>query len=274
MSISEHFNEFILEADFDAGQSAPQRKRKVGTGKFRKNRDKRQVELEKTMTDGSKVVNMSRRSKGSVLCAFPTFDRCDSLLFFPTSFSRCVNSADVSGMRHLFLTHTSKKCDVFFGGHNFYVPGFLRLMDLSIDLHPDTINCVRATKVVNNTVQAKFFTKFSECDAIFESVGVAKSSDPMFQMFYGHLNKHHKRSERYRPKIDPLLTKTEQEKEQLYTACDAPGDLMVYATMYLTLTFDHFTRKITQIDYEFEVTSIVGRNEEEIVRGDAAQLMG
>jgi hypothetical protein len=48
---------------------------------------------------------MSRKRKAQQLFVFPSFDKCDSLVFFPSSFARCVNSYDMKELGKLFASH-------------------------------------------------------------------------------------------------------------------------------------------------------------------------
>lgn len=227
---------------------------KSNVTKLKKKPTKRTSRMLQGMVNGSKVPNMSRRAEGSVMVAFPTFDKCDSLVFLPSSFTRFMNNGDVPGMTNLIRTHTTKNCDCYFKGHNVRLAGFFGLNELSTELHPDAVSCVSATKVVNNTIQAKVLTKFTECDTIFNSVAMMKKNDPTFRFLFGDY-KVSKREDRWNNKVR-MMDKDDEVKEQLMSIVNIPGNLLVYGSFYLTFTFDAALRKVTRIDYDFDVTSL------------------
>ncbi len=212
----------------------------------------------KAMITGNKTPNMSRRAQGSALVAFPTFDKCDSLVFMPHSISRMMNSGDVSGLASLLATHTTKGCSVFMKGNNVFLEGFLQLNELITELHPDTVSCVHTTRVVGNTIQATLFTKFTDSEAIFNCVARTKANDPFFNKLMGGNDACGiTRKARLTKKIEPMTSKTEEEKAQMISVAEAnSGDLIIFSNVYLKLTFDDSTRKVTRIDYDFELTSL------------------
>jgi len=211
----------------------------------------------KAMITGNKTPNMSRRAQGSALVAFPTFDKCDSLVFMPHSISRMINSGDVSGLASLLATHTTKNCEVIMKGNNVFLDGFLQLNELITELHPDTVSCVHTTRVVGNTIQATLFTKFTDSEAIFNCVARTKAKDPFFNKLMGDHACGSSRKARLTKKIEPMVTKTEEEKAQMIAVAAAnSGDLIIFSNVYLKLTFDDATRKVTRIDYDFELTSL------------------
>lgn len=211
----------------------------------------------KNMINGMKAPNMSRRGQGSVLCAFPAFDKCDSLVFLPNSISKFMNSGDMVGMSALLSSHASKSCVVNFKGLNLQLGGFMYLNELISELHPDTVSCIHTTKVIGNTIQATLFSKFTDSDSIFASVAHMRRKDAMYlEMFGDPAEAAAGHGKRWKKKIEPMTTKTEEEKAQLIQVAQSPGDILVYANMYMKFTFDDMTRKITKIDYDFEMTGL------------------
>jgi len=212
----------------------------------------------KAMIKGNKIPNMSRRMKGLELVAFPSFDKCDSLVFMPHSMSRMMNSGDVRGLASLLSVHATPNCEVFMKGNNLFLNGFLQLNELITELHPDTVSCVQATQVVGNTIQATMFTKFTDSEAIYNCVARTKAKDPVFNKLMGGKDAcGSTRKARFTKKIEPMVTKTADEKAQMIAVVSATaGDLVIFSNVYLKLTFDDITRKVTRIDYDFEYTSM------------------
>lgn len=231
---------------------------KSGVSKLKKPSTKRNAgSTLRNVIKGGKVPNISRRGQGSaVLCAFPTFDKCDSLVFLPHSISKFMNSGDISGMSTLLTNHAAKNCEVSMKGMEMLLDGFLYLNELITELHPDTVSCVNTTKVVGNTILATMFTKYTDSNSIFDCVARTKSNDPLFKKIFGDLSVCGDRSKRMAHKIEPIANKTEEEKAQMLTVAAGPGDMVVYANYYLKFTFDDTTRKVTHINYDFELTSL------------------
>lgn len=211
----------------------------------------------KSMIKGNKIPNISRRAQGSALVAFPCFDKCDSLIYMPHSISRMMNSGDVGGLASLLASHTTKNCEVFMKGSNVFLEGFMQLNELITELHPDTVSCVHTTRVVGNTIQATLFTKFTDSEAMFNCVARTKAKDPFFNRLVGENACGTTRKSRLTKKIEPITTKSEEEKaEMIAVAANNSGDLVIFSNVYLKLTFDDASRKVTRIDYDFEITSL------------------
>lgn len=209
----------------------------------------------KSVIKGGKVPNISRRVQGSVLCAFPTFDKCDSLVFLPHSISRFMNNGDITGMAALLQAHTSKNCEVHMKGMEMMLDGFLYLNELITELHPDTVSCVNTTKVVGNSIMATVFTKYTDSNSIFDCVARTKKGQPMFDKIFGS-HPCGDRSQRMAHKIEPITNKTEEEKAQMLTVCSTAADIVIYANYYMKFTFDDATHKVTHINFDFELTSL------------------
>eukprot|EP01032_Pedospumella_encystans_P019818 gene19818-22527_t len=213
----------------------------------------------KAMIKDNKLPNISRRVKGLELVAFPSFDKCDSLVFMPHSMSRMMNSGDVRGLASLLAVHATKNCSVFMKGNNLFLEGFLQLNELITELHPDTVSCVHNTRVVGNTIQATMFTKFTDSESIFNCVARTKANDPFFNKLMGGPDAcvSTTRRSRLTKKIEPMTTRTPEEKAQMIAVASSTAeDLVIFSNVYLKLTFDDATRKVTRIDYDFEYTSM------------------
>lgn len=196
---------------------------------------------------------MSRKSQGAVLYAFPSFDKCDSLVFLPSTLSKYINCADFSAVSDLFRTHTSKDCQVVMMSMlNMDVPTFVRLYELAGDLYPDTLTCVHSTKVVDNVIQANMYTKYTDCPAIFEGVSQRRAKDEL----YKSLCMAPERVERYQAKILPHGRSTKEIRKILAPAT-LDTNLIAYANLTMNFTFDDATRKITKIEYVYDLTSLV-----------------
>lgn len=202
--------------------------------------------------NNGKAPNMSRRAQGSVLCAFPTFDKCDSLVFFPISMTKHLNSGDFPAVRKLFSTHAHKNCDVSF--HGMPAPlsttNFVRLFEIINEFHPDSVMCVHTTKVVDNTIRSDLFMKFTDNKLIYESAA-RNIKDPLFADMFAH-----RRSENWEKKVAKETKKSEEERQRLLAITGSDDDFVVYANLSLVLNFDYMTRKVVKMNYDFELTSL------------------
>ena len=204
--------------------------------------------------NGNKAPNMSRKSQGAVMYAFPSFDKCDSLLFLPTTLSKFINSADFSAVGELFQAHTSKDCQVSLMSNllTLNISSFVKLYELAGELYPDTLTCVHSTKVVGNTIQATMYTKYTDCAAIFDGVMKSRAKDELFQSLCMAPD----RLDRYRGKILPH-GRSPKEITKILAPAALDVNLITYANLTMNFTFDDSTRKITRIEYVYDVTSLV-----------------
>lgn len=205
---------------------------------------------------------MSRKFRDK-LYAFPSFDKCDSLLFFPQSMSRHLNSGDYRSLVRLMNAHLHRDCDVRLlsnGMFNLPPPMFVKMLELMNVAHPDSMLCVHTTKVVENEIAAKMYFKFTDSQTINQSLARTVSNDPLIPLFI------QSRSDRFKESLN-LEDKTEQERQQLNAIVDSEVDLIVYGRIDFKLRFDS-SKKVVGIDFFPEFTSLttteIGRELEEL----------
>lgn len=172
-----------------------------------------------------------------------------------------MNNGDMAGMTDLIKAHTTKNCEYFFKGHNIKLTGFLGLNEIGMELHPDAVSCVSVTKVVKNTIQTKVFSKFTECDPIFDSVAVMRQHDATFRFLFGDDSRKSKRLDRWTKKVGAMNKDEDEKAEIISTVVRTPGNMLVYGSYYMTFTFDDVTRKVNKLEYDFEVTSLTSSPE-------------
>jgi hypothetical protein len=192
---------------------------------------------------------MSRRAKGSVLCAFPTFDKCDSLVFFPSSMSRFLNTGDFVGLGKLVNTHAHKTCVVSMKDLVVDTSMMVKIFEMSNELHPDSLTCVHDTHVVENSIQTTILMKYTDCKAIYDAVSRARQNTNLSQFASGT------RSQYLQKKLE-IEKRSSQDQFRLRALTESDMDLTVYVRMKCCMTFDDVHRKITTMKYEFEMTSI------------------
>jgi len=204
--------------------------------------------------------NMSRRTRDPILYAFPSFDRCDSLLFFAHSLARHLNSGDIPSVAKLFASHLSADCHIhsikatYRGNHKVIrptvdIPTLIRMYAMHDDIFPDRISCVRSVQVDGNQIKALTYIKFTNSPAIFESFAET-TKDPLFVSFFG---KDWKTMQRQKIEEDD---RPEDEKKEIYKLVEAGRDMVVHSRMEYTLTVDERTGKIKAWKAVMNTTSV------------------
>lgn len=197
--------------------------------------------------------NMSRRTRDTMLYAFPSFDRCDSLLFFPSSLARHLNSGDIPSVAKLFLAHMDKNCsiDSFKSSpHKMTVQSLVRVYEILNELQPDKITCMHSTRVEGNQIKSVGFMKFTNCRSLYNSVaGMIK--DTHFSSIFKHTWENHLR---YKiEKEEDLLPET---KERYLALVETGCDLLVYSRIEIVLTVDDLTKKVSKLKLNMKTTSV------------------
>lgn len=201
--------------------------------------------------NNGKAPNISRRAPSTTLCAFPTFDKCDSLVYFPIAMTKHFNSGDFPAIRQLFSSHVHKNCEVSSHGMpSLTSANFINLFELTNDFHPDSVMCVHTTKVVENSIRSDLFMKFTDNKLIYESA-VRNIKDPTFAPMFAH-----RRSDNWRRKVDKEADKSEEERQRLHAITSSDSDFVVYANLSFTLDFDYRTRKVVKMNLDFRLSNI------------------
>jgi len=185
------------------------------------------------------------------LVAFPQFDKCDSLVYFPHSYSRHLNCGDVTATSALLYTHADKDCQVkcVCGTETYFYPvkQLRMVLNMSNDLGPDRIMCVHTTKVVDNQIRSVIYMKLTDSQSLYSAV-CGNAEDPAQRQLA-------KRSNRFQQFLtQPGLNA--EVKQGVEEHAKADDDVLLYMRMDFVLTFDDRTRKITFIESDVQLTSI------------------
>ena len=199
---------------------------------------------------------LRRRGNQAMLYSFPSFDRCDSLLFLPSTMMRHVNASDLTALGKMFHSYMDKNCSAYIsylGDEEINVNGLLRFHTLLNELNPDAIVCVHNTQVVENQIRATAYTKYTANKTIYDSVS-RSTKDPLFEPMFGlqrdeSVIRNLKREGRPNEEINKLTTTVVNNV--------AGCDLLLYVRLDLVYTFDNFTKKITRYNVTETLTSIV-----------------
>ena len=200
-------------------------------------------------------VNVSRRPPSAILYAFPTFDKCDSLLYFPNTMTRHLNSGDMVSLTKLFNCHFDKKISFELSNCLHAVSTTQQLLksyEYSNDLQPDRIMCVHSTKVIENQIVATIHMKFTDCASLYQSVfgRILSSTDQSFLAMTGDRVADMKF---YIVNDEYLLDSVKQEYLAL---ADSGADFVVYVQLITTLTYDDMTKKITSLGCSGRLSSM------------------
>lgn len=197
----------------------------------------------------AKPVNMSR-SRTKSLVAFPTFDKCDSLVFFATTLARCLNTLDFAGLHKAVQLHFDKNCLVLYKGLPLDADMMIKRLQLNSELHPDMMMCARDTKVVGDTIEAKLFLKFTDIPSLYE---------PLTKQLRGTNEQDYlsvPRNTHLKTKLETNSTIPKSDRTRMARLVDSNEHLTIYATNHLTMRFNPRTHKVIALEMAFEFTAM------------------
>jgi hypothetical protein len=208
----------------------------------------KRVALEVSLSTTNRGPNMSRKSAGAMIYSFPSFDKCDSLLFFPATFTKCLNSGDLPSLSKLILSRIDQRCDVSLANINVSVPNMVTMFGIMNEVHPDSVMCVVGTKVVENQIRAKICYKYTDNKTLRESMEKSFPDPIVYKACSG-------------PRTDPdqlmqfVQSKPANERAEIAYTLQHAEEVVIYGNSYMTLTFDNYTKKVTGLQLECEFTS-------------------
>lgn len=212
--------------------------------------------VNQALAEGAKKPNMSRRSPTNVLIAFPTFDKCDSLIYFPSTLARLVNCDDMTAASKLFATHFHKECVIDYIANvndvtKFTPKSFVSLLQIANILEPDRIMCVHSTRVVENQIRATVYMKLTDTQPLYDYMSKTLSSADA--SIAGLCQR--ERAQRLKYYIHDELV-PEHVKRDIMTHSESLEDLLLYVQCNLTMTFDDVTKKIVHMHMTYVLTSV------------------
>ena len=217
--------------------------------KYRKKRERRHKSKHSDLLVRSKAPNMSRRVQGPTLCAFPTFDKCDSLVFLPTTLVKCFNTEDFDALGKAFKYHMHRSCSVHFKGLQFSIEEFVPAMAMLSQLHPDKVSCCSDTKVIDNAICAKVLCKFTDNSVVSKSL--TKAGRDKYPKFFSSAD----RATCWKFQLAWSMLSAEEQQNVVEAAAQG-ADLLVYGTLEYKFIFDPHTRKVVRLEYDMTYTSV------------------
>jgi len=136
-----------------------------------------------------------------------------------------------------------------FKGVKMTLDPYLQINEFLVEANPDQISCVHDTRVIDNTIRASLFTKYTENKTIYETA--AQSIKQQFPTIFTSLS----RKERWTKKLMSSRISV-ADRQLVCELADTDVDLVVYANMEWVLTFDPDTRRITHMDFDFCLVSV------------------
>lgn len=186
------------------------------------------------------------------LIVFPSFEKCDSLVFFPHTLSRLVNCNDKPSLVRMFNHYFDKSCEAHIQGAGFNIDcSHKRLLDMTSlvwDANSDFFMCVHDTKVVGNMISAVIYYKYTECKYLTDSVRQV-TTDPLLLDMLTSPGEQLKRELHFEEK-------TENEQKEISDLIDSGQDLHVYGRMDIKMRIDDVSKKIIALDLGMYLTSL------------------
>jgi hypothetical protein len=195
----------------------------------------------------SKIPNISR-GKPAAMYVFPSFDKCDSLVYFPTAMARLSNSGDFDGFTKLIKTHFHKSCITTLRDFQLDRTNTLKVHEIHHLLCPDYIECVTDTKIIENTIEATMVAKFTESNFLYHTVRKQLEGSP-FQAILCDTRSAYLRSAVFAD----AAVREEFLKSDLP---DSEVDFTVDVNLHYKLTFEDTHRKVTKMEFAMIVRSI------------------
>eukprot|EP00598_Pedospumella_elongata_P009450 CAMPEP_0185014596 /NCGR_PEP_ID=MMETSP1098-20130426/99399_1 /TAXON_ID=89044 /ORGANISM="Spumella elongata, Strain CCAP 955/1" /LENGTH=327 /DNA_ID=CAMNT_0027543691 /DNA_START=53 /DNA_END=1036 /DNA_ORIENTATION=- len=189
------------------------------------------------------------RASEAMLYAFPSFDRSDSLIFLTTSLCRHMNCGDMAATSRLITSYFSKTCEIklsYWDEPSIDVQFLLKLYQMLLEVHPDSIQVAQNIKVDGNTITASIFSKYTDNRTIHNAVCRATVA-PTFSnaMKVG-------RAEEFR-QIGISTTHEMKDYEQLVASQD---DLRMYMHLEVEYVIDDMTKKVSKFTVNGKITAI------------------
>ena len=189
-------------------------------------------------------INVSRRPPSGILYAFPTFDKCDSLLYFPTSMTKYLNSGDMEALAKLYNAHIDKKCSFNLTTSYKSIKSAHQLLksgSLDSVLQPDRIICVHNTKVVANRIVATMLAKYTDSAALYNAVVRSANANRAISL------RGRDRAADIKLHIAESEILQDTVKEEYCAIADSGTDFEAYLKSVMTFTFDDTTKKIVSM---------------------------
>ena len=209
------------------------------------------------------IERAEKKAPLAMLYAFPSFDRSDSLIFFPTSLCRLMNSGDIPQLSKLVKSHFAKSCAInisFWDGPKIDVNFMLRMYAMMLEIHPDSIQVAQNTKVDGNRITSSIFAKHTDSRAIHHAVS-RTTKDP-----YLSTKLLRERGEELQ-KVLQREPRSPEELQRYHEMAASDDDLTLYLHLEVDYLIDDLTKKVSHFSINGKITSM------EVAKKDPAHLV-
>jgi hypothetical protein len=185
------------------------------------------------------------------LVLFPSFEKCDTLIYFPHALARHLNSGDAHEISRLMHSHSSRDCLVRFSENEAdgcSYKNLLNILTFSMDLHPDAVMCVHSTSVAGHQISATMYFKYTDCRYINSALRSLAKERNLVRMVES-------RGDRMKQNLR-LDSRPEPERAYLSRLIDSGEDIVVYGKIHLVLTLESRSKKISSILLDSQFTSV------------------
>ena len=201
---------------------------------------------------GLKSRRLLFNNRDTPLYVFPSFDLCDSLLFFPYSLSRHLNSGDIPAASKLIHAHLHKDCaidKIKNCGFSVSPETLIRFYEIVQEVHPDSFGCVHNTIVEGNVVKSVMFVKSTHLRSLYYSVAYHLADAhfaPAFQFTWEEMMER-KCIQGHEP---------EEEKKRLHALIHSGFDLVVFMRIEAEIVIDEASNKIISMSFHNTTTDL------------------
>ena len=184
----------------------------------------------------------------------PNLDRGDSIVYFPSSMARMINSEDAQAFAKLLQRHCSEHCELLISRKmqiKLPLAKHVNLFSVTTALQAASVYSMQSTKIVGNQVHAVLHYQYTDLPQMHE---YAKSyvTDPLLKLLFVTKTRSEMLKRRY-----PIATLSKANQKKVLALIETNDTIEVHGTLDLILTFDSTSRKITQLEYYTANTSII-----------------
>ena len=212
--------------------------------------------VKEVLEAGDQQPNMSRRTTTNVLVAFPAFDKCDSLVYFPTTLIRYLNTSDIDAATKLLNKYMHKKCTIMLQGKqptDMSLLNFSKMMTVTDDLEPDRIMCVRSTKVVENKIMATIYVKVTDIQSLYTNL--SRTSSVLHEEGVQNMGIFPDRLRRFQY-YAAESSHSEQVAQDLIAYSQQDEDVLIYMRVDFSMTIDDVSKKIVHFTHSMQLSSV------------------
>jgi len=188
------------------------------------------------------------------LYAFPLFDQSASLPNLPFTFTMLANSGNIDALSKLLYSHLEKNCLITLNCVSQSAVNLkllLKFAKLMNEINPDSIMCVRGTRVSGQSIKASIYIKFTVNNLIYDVVS-RSVREPALVPFLSTT-----RSGFVMKMIESgsvLNEETSKVREVKETKIE--NDLVVYARIEMELLVNDLTKRVSHMSMRHQVSSV------------------